>query len=220
MSRELAAERPAWAGQERRIAAGGRAQFTRIEADGEGCTLLFYFTDPIDPAAAQTDTPLRAVVTAGSGGAGFVVECDVENGTTLTVPAGSVTVVVFYDVDADAPAPVTPDVNVGLVVYEVPRPGAERPIQTVRAAAIPNMGTASIPVPKFASTVTVLVDTPSAYGLNLFANFQRSFSARARGTVFVQGPTPLRIPGGTRSIGLDNRTGAAVIPTLVFELAL
>lgn len=218
--RHIPAERPDCAGQERTLSVGKSAQFTRIEALGEGCTLAFYTSDPLLPADAQVDTPLRAVVTAGSGGGGFRVELDVENGTMITVPAGSISVAVFYDLDADGPAPVTPDINVGLVVYEVPRPGSARPIRTVRAPSVPNMGTASIPIPRFAASVTILVDSPAAYGLNLLANFQRSLSARARGTVFVQGPTPLRIPGGSRSIGIDNRTGAPVIPTLVFELAL
>lgn len=214
-------ERPECTGQEKTAKVGEAVTFTRVEARGEVATLLLYTSDQqVDAAAANVDTPLRAHVSAGTGGANLDLDFDVENGVAVTVPAGVVTVTISYDLDPDAPAPTAPPVNVGLVLHEAARPGTTRPIRTIRTPSLANNATVIVAVPKFAATVSVLVNDPTAYGVNILLEFFRAPAGRVRGALQVLSEAEKRIPGGTRSVAVTNRTGGAIVPTLVFGLHL
>ena len=99
------------------------------------------------------------------------------------------------------------------------RPGA-RPTRTIRVPSIPNGADATIQIPSFAASVAVNVDLVAAYGGGLVVDFQRAPAGRSLAQVEIRSSAAERIPAGCRSIFLQNRTGAAVKPTVRFELHL
>lgn len=213
------------AGQEKTIKVGEAQSILRIVADrpSDCATLLLYREDDgavVAPTNTTVDTPIVVVVSFGSGGAGPTVEVDLENGVSFTVPADAVKVQARYELDADAPAPLTPNQRVGAVLYAAPRPGSVRPTRTFRLPSLADGDDVAVQIPKFAATVAVNVDLIAAYGGNLVVDFQRAPAGRRLAQVEIRSTATERIPAGSRSILLQNRTGAAVKATVRFELFL
>ena len=77
-----------------------------------------------------------------------------------------------------------------------------------------------VSIPPMAGSVAVLTEDPAAYGVNFGLRFLRAPLGRARGNLNVLSDAPVRIPNGSRAVKIENRTGLAVVPTLIFELHL
>lgn len=181
---------------------------------------------------ADRRAPIIGRLQWGQAGASFTADVDINNGTTFSLVASSVTLLALFD-----PSDVTPDTRAvhadcSASVVWGNRPARARPQRTLpRVPALADGGVATFAVPAFAYSLMVLADTAAFYA-----------AASTSTITFHGGPTPADDPqlvvtagalgtsqltqegvilgGSTRFVSVTNHTGAPLNLRASFALAL
>lgn len=173
----------------------------------------------LDAGNVTADSPIVALVSFGATRAGDAFEVDVENGTVITVPWGTVEISARYERDPQ-PGATFPTQRVIATAYAGARPTSTRPKRRVRVGTLPTGVRTYVPVPKYAVDVTLL-----QFPGNLFLTTLAACRAPAGREIaewtpnYPAGPQAVRLPSNTRSIQLLN-AGDPRNTTLEFGLCL
>lgn len=177
-----------------------------------------------DPTDITSRSPLFAELQWGAGQEFETAVCDWIMGTTLTLPAGTISVVALYP-----PQPVgsvVPRQHVGVILAPASRPPASgvQPLARLTSSLGSVPVGVGIAVPNRAHAYQLVTDTPEAAGSYRVSYRYTAGVAAGADVIAADIPTSsseqIALPNGTRSLYVGLIGGAAQKLSIVWSLAL